>query len=77
VVSKGLPKELIDLLPRRAVEEKVEEKCMVCIGEFEKGECVTTVPGCSHLFHFECLEVWLGKEKVCPLCKQELQFERK
>lgn len=27
---------------------------------------------CGHWFHGGCIKEWLGKEKVCPLCKQEI-----
>lgn len=29
---------------------------------------------CSHLFHSECLEIWLDKKNECPYCRMSLPF---
>ena len=73
-MCRGLPPEIIGLLPKTEIVEQTEEKCMVCFSVYEEGEVKTVIPNCKHDFHFECLESWLGKEKVCPLCKQEVEI---
>lgn len=45
--------------------------CAICYYELKGGEKVNRFP-CSHLFHTECIKEWLAKEKVCPMCKQEI-----
>ena len=44
--------------------------CVVCQLEFEEGEDVRQLP-CEgkHVFHKECVDVWLRKNDTCPLCK--------
>jgi E3 ubiquitin-protein ligase synoviolin len=27
---------------------------------------------CSHVFHSECLRVWLSKQHTCPTCRAKL-----
>ena len=44
------------------------EHCSICIGEFEEGEGLRQLK-CSHFFHAECIDEWLGKTDACPLCK--------
>ena len=44
------------------------EHCSICIGEFEEGEGLRQLK-CSHFFHAECIDEWLGKKDTCPLCK--------
>lgn len=44
-----------------------EPSCAVCISEFDTGDLVRRLP-CRHLFHKECIDHWLRKNKRCPLC---------
>lgn len=45
------------------------EICSICHSDLE-GEHVLTE--CSHVFHGECLNVWLKRKRTCPLCRQDL-----
>merc|ERR1719408_416597 len=42
--------------------------CTVCLEDVQKGQRVRTLP-CLHTFHAECVEEWLKKKKLCPLCQ--------
>lgn len=46
--------------------------CMVCLVDFEHGEDIRKVLLCKHIFHSDCLLMWLKKEENCPLCKHGL-----
>lgn len=48
------------------------EKCAICLGEYEEGEEVKTLP-CFHVFHTECVDRWLKVNKICPFCKQSIR----
>eukprot|EP00743_Colponemidia_sp_Colp-15_P006625 GILK01007142.1.p1 GENE.GILK01007142.1~~GILK01007142.1.p1 ORF type:complete len:299 (-),score=40.19 GILK01007142.1:163-1059(-) len=47
--------------------------CSVCLGPFETGERVRTLP-CNpkHLFHCDCVDQWLRINKACPLCQRDI-----
>lgn len=45
--------------------------CSICIGDYEVGEKITTLP-CIHRFHKECIEKWLEVKSECPVCKYDL-----
>jgi hypothetical protein len=45
-----------------------DEHCSICIAEFEEGEELRQLK-CSHFFHAECIDEWLGRVDICPLCK--------
>ncbi|CAK0779108.1 hypothetical protein CVIRNUC_004697 [Coccomyxa viridis] len=87
IVSRGVPKALIDALPRikytsrfppggARSEEEEEEQCAVCRMEFEPEEEVVALP-CKHLYHGECISQWLKDRKACPICGRELLPEAK
>lgn len=48
------------------------DKCAICLGEYEEGEEVKTLP-CFHIFHSECVDRWLKVNKICPFCKQSIR----
>lgn len=48
-----------------------EEKCSICITEFEDKEKVRRLP-CKHLFHVNCVDTWLVQNSHCPICKTDI-----
>lgn len=44
--------------------------CSICISDFAPGDLVRRLPGCGHLFHRCCIDLWLVRRADCPLCKQ-------
>lgn len=53
------------------LEEKLEEKCSVCLSEMNKGDNVWELK-CKHTFHGDCIKVWLKEYNYkCPVCRQE------
>ncbi|XP_044485573.1 ERAD-associated E3 ubiquitin-protein ligase HRD1A-like [Mangifera indica] len=45
-----------------------DEKCCICLEEFEGGVKVGRLP-CSHVFHGDCIDQWLKRSPTCPLCR--------
>ena len=72
-VSRGLESNIIDKIP--IIEfKKLNEKndnCAICFEQYKNKEKLKKL-NCSHLFHTNCITIWLGKEKKCPLCKEEI-----
>ena len=74
-VSKGLSEEKVKKLSREIFckNKYLEDKCIICQYEFEKGEKIVVLP-CRHCFHSECIEEWLKNQKTCPFCKEEIKI---
>lgn len=47
------------------------DACAICLGDYETGEDLRELP-CVHYFHTQCVDKWLGKNDVCPMCKQKI-----
>ncbi|OEL16163.1 hypothetical protein BAE44_0022818 [Dichanthelium oligosanthes] len=77
----GLPKAAISALPtfpytfnRGAEGDDLEsgvgcEPCSVCLEDIQGGELVRQLPACKHLFHVECIDMWLHSHRTCPVCR--------
>ena len=50
--------------------------CLVCLADFEIEELIRMIGPCKHIFHGECLNSWLDKNKNCPQCKCDLNWEK-
>lgn len=51
---------------------QLEERCQVCLSEYEIGDSCRTLSKCLHYYHQECIDEWLttGRNN-CPLCRSE------
>ncbi|EEC72832.1 hypothetical protein OsI_06560 [Oryza sativa Indica Group] len=52
------------------------EPCSVCLEELHAGEMVREMPACKHLFHVECIDMWLHSHRTCPMCRCDLSPPR-
>jgi len=43
-------------------------ECTICLTEVEEGDRVGIL-SCQHIFHAECLQQWISRRNVCPLCQ--------
>ncbi|XP_041023185.1 RING-H2 finger protein ATL40-like [Juglans microcarpa x Juglans regia] len=44
-------------------------ECSVCLSSIEEETMVRLLPNCKHMFHVECIDVWLNSNKTCPVCR--------
>ncbi|CAL5055685.1 unnamed protein product [Urochloa decumbens] len=72
--AEGLSAEDLDGLPCHEHGSKVAGagaggECAVCLEAFQAGDRCRTLPGCEHGFHAQCVDPWLRKSRVCPVCR--------
>ena len=74
-VSTGLTTEQINSLKIRSLpgtpisDSNFLSRCQICLEDWQKEETVRDLP-CTHFFHVQCLDTWLGHKNSCPLCRQ-------
>jgi len=75
-VPRGL--KSLDHLPTTVYEGQElpsnQTTCAVCMTEFETSEELRSLH-CTHHFHKECIDKWLGVATTCPVCKGEVESE--
>lgn len=53
--------------------EKIEydksDSCCICFEDFGDEDIIQCKMTCKNVFHMECINLWLSKNKNCPLCR--------
>lgn len=77
--SLGLGEEAIDNLPvsvHRSFDigsTNDAAECCICLSLFENEDRIKVLPGCQHTYHSDCVDLWLGTQSSCPLCRISLK----
>eukprot|EP00928_Gymnodinium_smaydae_P036677 TRINITY_DN25602_c0_g1_i2.p1 TRINITY_DN25602_c0_g1~~TRINITY_DN25602_c0_g1_i2.p1 ORF type:complete len:176 (-),score=27.11 TRINITY_DN25602_c0_g1_i2:499-1026(-) len=50
-------------------------QCVICCEDLVAGESIRTLP-CSHVYHKECIDLWLQRSLLCCLCKMPINGDR-
>ncbi|XP_050378625.1 RING-H2 finger protein ATL29-like [Argentina anserina] len=53
--------------------EKYGLECAICLVEFEDDSMLRLLTACCHVFHQECIDLWLESHKTCPFCRGNLE----
>ncbi|KAL2552409.1 RING-H2 finger protein ATL56-like [Forsythia ovata] len=48
--------------------------CAVCLENFKLGEKCRLLPLCNHSFHADCIDLWLSRTPICPICRTCADF---
>jgi hypothetical protein len=54
----------------RRTSEKLD--CAICLDVFEHGVVCSEVSECHHLFHRDCIDVWMKTKTTCPMCRSDI-----
>merc|ERR1719471_1756885 len=76
----GVPPSLVEASTRREVYLAgscscgEEDVCSICCETFQDKESLRVLP-CQHSFHMACVDKWLARSRLCPLCKANVLSE--
>jgi E3 ubiquitin-protein ligase RNF13 len=43
--------------------------CAICLENFTIGDKCRLLPTCKHNFHAQCVDQWLLRNSICPICR--------
>ncbi|XP_059317531.1 RING-H2 finger protein ATL1-like [Lycium ferocissimum] len=84
VENRGLDESVIRSIPVFKYKKREEKdvalggngtipiECAVCLNEFQENEKLRVIPNCGHIFHIDCIDVWLQNNANCPLCRNSI-----
>ena len=49
------------------------ENCVICLDNLTSDDSIALE--CRHQFHKKCIELWMKKNSICPLCRNKLQID--
>ncbi|KAF3437052.1 hypothetical protein FNV43_RR19806 [Rhamnella rubrinervis] len=58
-----------DYMANKEKESSNPVDCAVCLENFKTGDKCRLLPNCSHSFHAQCIDSWLMKTPICPICR--------
>lgn len=79
-VKKFLEQRARVFNPSKNGSDKLVEQCVICLEEFKEGDGKKIAElNCNrnHIFHLECLKVWIEKNDICPMCREPIIKEEK
>ncbi|PIA36454.1 hypothetical protein AQUCO_03400379v1 [Aquilegia coerulea] len=56
------------------VDQRDLFECAVCLNEFQDEEKLRMLPSCTHIFHIDCIDIWLQNNANCPLCRSSISI---
>ncbi|KAL9228632.1 hypothetical protein vseg_004187 [Gypsophila vaccaria] len=56
------------------IQDACDDACSICLEEFCESE-PSSVTGCKHEFHLQCILEWCQRSSQCPMCWQPISLK--
>ncbi|KAL9428257.1 hypothetical protein AB3S75_030278 [Citrus x aurantiifolia] len=56
------------------IQDSCDDACSICLEEFSESD-PSTVTGCKHEFHLQCVLEWCQRSSQCPMCWQPISLK--
>jgi len=81
VKQRNTPSHIIANLPSGKYSEWAapgcDERCPVCLDDYQVHDDLLKITDCSHWFHRGCLEQWLSNANTCPVCRKRVKGKKR
>ena len=64
--------ELIRRPPGLTEVNNPDVVCPICLNAYGENDLLAEIPNCHHVFHEQCLGIWLNRHGNCPFCRAAL-----
>ncbi|KAJ8509725.1 hypothetical protein OPV22_000159 [Ensete ventricosum] len=72
----GAGRDVLSVLPVFAYSTAQKKlNCAVCLADLKEGEKGRFLPRCLHVFHVDCIDMWLATHSDCPVCRASIDPE--
>tara|TARA_B110000902_G_scaffold261494_2_gene336379 strand:+ start:49 stop:405 length:357 start_codon:yes stop_codon:yes gene_type:complete len=51
--------------------ENLINECSICLEEYKINEKIMILD-CDHIYHKECINLWLNENHNCPICRENI-----
>ena len=56
--------------------KKENKKCQICLVKFRENEIIKLFSCNHHIFHINCIKLWLEKKQNCPICREDFNINK-
>ncbi|KAF9787982.1 hypothetical protein BJ322DRAFT_1046327 [Thelephora terrestris] len=81
VKQRNTPSHIIANLPSGKYSEWAapgcDERCPVCLDDYQVHDDLLKITDCTHWFHRGCLEQWLSNANTCPVCRKRVKGKKR
>ncbi|KRW99669.1 hypothetical protein PPERSA_03470 [Pseudocohnilembus persalinus] len=75
ISKQDLKSKMQSTFYKQSDNSKEEDRtCLICQDDFQNLEKIRNLP-CSHRFHEKCVDEWLSRNAVCPICRKDIKSE--
>ncbi len=77
IPTPPLPSDIskYSVAPYGSLASNDQIECIICFDSFNQSDTIPLIR-CGHIYHDVCLNKWLQKQNVCPLCKRVVVFNQ-
>ena len=69
---KELNQSLLSHLPQLPYSSELKDCiCSLCLEDYSSDEAITRLH-CKHVYHLNCIKVWVMRSNCCPLCRKRV-----
>ena len=61
----------IPIIKIRSNDNLLLDECSICLERYNKNDKIICLD-CNHMFHKNCLLLWLDKNNSCPQCRETI-----
>lgn len=51
-------------------------ECSICMDDYKHDDKITELV-CNHIYHHDCIIMWLNRNNSCPICKRNMDIQMK